>query len=1150
MSTMNKIKYLLTLILCCAVSLSYAQKRISGNVFNPKDGPIMMANVLEIDANNRIQTSTTTDMSGNFSLVVKNTNNVLKVVFVGYRPWQEKIGNTTVFKIQLEDNARVLKSAQVTGRKLVKSSGLTIPEREVSVATQKLDMDEMQGLSFESADQALQGQIAGLDIVANSGNLGSGMSMRLRGVTTISGNQEPLIVVDGHILETEDPDALSKLDVNDMDNTEQFANLLNVNVEDIKTIDVKKDAGACAIWGSRGSNGVIEITTRRGARGKTKISGNYSFRGNWQPTGMKMLNGDGYTMMLKEAYFNPRQSDITSNIVELSYKRDRTAYYANYNKNTDWVDEITQFGQSHKYYVSLVGGGEQAQFRISGGYDHETGTIVKQQLDRLSTRMTLDYTVSDRIKFSSNFSLTYTDQLKNYYDYPLDYAYAAMPNMSVYRWEYDAASDSYYNTGEYFKMYPAASSASSDLRTDGQIRDGMTSYYLRDRVSNHSNPVAFLDYSWKKVHQYVINPQFEIQYKLMGKDATKTMLDYKGEVWMRAVSSRSENYMPAILNPGGWSGDTNSGASGSSRSLSFTTTHTLTFTPKLPGKNHSFLMLGRGELTTSSSNSQYMRSSGLVGGITDPTVNAYLRDASTSTSRGHGLNFSATAHYSYKSKYSLDATLRADGSTIFGKDKRWGYFPSVSGRWNISDEIFFRPLKKAVSMFSFAPGWGITGLAPYGESAKNVIYNNYSNQGSYAGLTALGPDNLRLTTVQWEKTSSWNLGFNLHFLEDLLMFNLNIYHKQTTELLQKNVRIPSSVGFTSLAWDNVGKMRNRGWDLNFNTKPILKFGKFSMKLKANAAQNQNTIMEMDASVLNAINKEFDAPNATESYMSRVQIGNALYSIYGFRYKGVYRYDYDHSGYFADDRKNTQYGENTAAAAERRGEVATTPVARDANGNIIFDADGNPLRMYYDYGGVNYQFAGGDAIYEDINHDGQINELDIVYLGNSNPTFNGGFGFDLMYGRWTFKTNFNVRVGAKIVNMARMKAEDMRSNANQCASVSWRWRKNGDITEIPRAFSASVDQSFNSLPSDRYVENSDFCRLSYMQLGYEFDKKALKRLGIGLQSLRAYLSAENLFLFTKYSGVEPERGASGWSPAFDSSQTPRARSFTFSLNFSF
>lgn len=1131
---MNKIKYLLLFFLCLGISTAYAQKRISGHVFNPKDGPIMMANVLEIDANNRIQSSTQTDMSGNFALTIKNPKNKLKVHFYGYRVFEQVIGERTSWRIQLTENTRTLNEVKLTGRKVVKSNGLVIPEREVSVATQKLDMDEMKGLAFESADQALQGQIAGLDVVANSGNLGSGMSMRLRGVTTITGNQEPLIVVDGHILENY---TSTDVDLQDMDNTEQFANLLCVNVEDIKSIEVKKDAGACAMWGARGSNGVIEITTRRGTKGKARVSGSYTFQGSWQPSGMKMLNGDGYTMMLKEGYFNPRQSDLTSNIVELMYNQGRPMYYNNYNKNTDWVDEVTQFGTANKFYVNVSGGGDQAQFRVSGGYDHETGTIIKQVLDRFSTRMALDYQVSTRIKFSSNFSLTYTKNKQNYTGI-LDRAYNAMPNMSIYRYDGDV------NTGEYFKMYPTASGP-------GAVQDGYTSYYLSDMVSN-GNPVAIANGSWKISDQYVITPQFEVEYKLMGIDASKTQLNYTGEVYMNSTSNTTDAYYPGWLTSNTWSVDGGIDLTGTStnRGLGFTTTHRLVFTPKLT-RDHSLQFLVRGQITSSETVREDLNSSGVIGGITDPTVSSVLRGAGTSTSKSHGVNGLFSAHYSYKSKYSLGFTCRVDGSTSFGKDKRWGYFPAVSGRWNISDEYFFRPLKKYVNMLSIAPGWGMTGNSP---NTTNIMYNTYSPYGSYGAngntLNGVAPSNLRLTTVRWEKTKSWNIGFNLNILEDLIQMNINVYDKRTSDLLQSGVRIPSSTGFSSLDYANVGSLKNRGWEFSMNTKPIFKVGKFSMKFKFNASQNQNRVTSMDASVLSTINKDFDYKNATAGggYLSRVQIGNALYSIYGFRYLGVYRYDYEHSGYFADASKNEVYGENTAAAAAARGENSTCPIAHDANGNIIFDASGNPLRMYYNYGGVNYVFSGGDAIYEDINHDGQINELDIVYLGNSNPKFTGGFGLDFNYGRWTLKTSFNVRLGAKIINMARMRAEDMRTNKNQSTAVNWRWRKNGDITEIPRAMNANAGESYNALPSSRYVESGDFIRLQYVQLSYSFDAKKLRRFG--LKGLSCYMSANNLFFFTKYSGVDPEHSANGYSPASDSNSTPRSRSVTFSLNVQF
>lgn len=1122
--------------MCFSLTSVVAQDRISGHVWNRADGPVMMANVVEKDQNNRIVENTTTDINGNFSMPVKNRKNRLEISYIGYAKFSQVIGNTKVFRIELKSKTQ-LRTVTVTGRQRVKTNGLSIPKKEVTVAQQTLDMDEMKGLSFETADQALQGQIAGLDVVMNSGNLGSGTTMRLRGTTTITGDQEPLIVVDGNILESYNS---TDIDLQDMDNSEQFARLLSVNPEDIQSINVLKDAAATAIWGSRGANGVIEIKTRRGHRGPARVDFSYRFTGSWQPKGMKMLSGDEYTMMLKEAYFNPAQSDIASDIVEISYDRSRPMYYGNFNKNTDWRDEVTQFGQTHNYSVVLSGGGEKATFRVSGSYDHETGTIIKQKLDRFSTAMALDYYVSDRIKFSSNFRLTYTNNKKNYTDI-LNRAYNAMPNMSVYRYEYDTETQTYYNTHEYFKMFPAASSA-------GAVSDGQSSYYLSDMVSN-GNPVAIANLSWLKESTYTIDPQFQIEYKLLGKDDNQTQLNYTGEVYMNAYTNTNKAYYPAELSSSHWydQGGVNLAQDGESKSLTFTTRHTLIFTPKFNSDDHLFTALARMELTTSNSDEQNMSSNGLNSGITDPSVQAYLTNAYTSIGKGHSIGFVGSAHYGYKSKYMGDLTLRVDGSTRFGKGNRWGYFPGISARWNISEENFMKPYRKIISMLSFRPGWGINGNVP---GSEGLMYNTYSSIGSYLGSNAIAPTNLRLTNLKWEKTSSWNLGFDLHLFEELLQFDLNVYHKYTSDLLMSNVRIPSSVGYSTLAYDNVGKMENKGWELNFITKKIKVARDFQVVGKFNLAQNVNEITDMDASVLASLNGDFNYAN--ENYMQRVQVGNALGGIYGFRYKGVYRFDYDHCGYFADESKNTIYGERTAAYAEKYGYNgsynATCPVARDANGNIIYDANGDPLQMYYNYGGVNYKFEGGDVIYEDINHDGQINELDMVYLGSSNPKLNGGFGFDLYYKRWTLKTSFNFRYGNKIVNMARMQAEDMRTNRNQSTAVRWRWRKNGDITEIPRAMNASAGASYNALCSDRYVDKGDYIRFQYVQLAYDFDPKKLKRYG--LRSLRLALSGNNLIFWTRYTGVDPEHSQSGWGPCMDTSQTPRSRSFTFSINVGF
>jgi hypothetical protein len=285
---------------------------------------------------------------------------------------------------------------------------------------------------------------------------------------------------------------------------------------------------------------------------------------------------------------------------------------------------------------------------------------------------------------------------------------------------------------------------------------------------------------------------------------------------------------------------------------------------------------------------------------------------------------------------------------------------------------------------------------------------------------------------------------------------------------------------------------------------------------------------MDETVLASLNGDFDRQNG--SYLSRVELNRPLGGIYGFRYKGVYQY----SKYTPEEVPGVS-GPNA-------------PIARDANGNVILDNYGRTKPMMFCYQGVvdeDRTFHGGDAIYEDVNHDGQIDELDIVYLGSSLPKFTGGFGFKLHFGRLTWNNQFNFRYGNKIINKARMNAENMYSNNNQSRAVLWRWRVEGDIAPIPRAL---YNYGYNWLGSDRFVEDGSFIRLNYSQLSYALSPKTLKKLG--LSQLNLYVSANNLFKLTKYSGADPEVGYGGYGVVTDNAQTPRARSFTAGVTVAF
>ncbi len=1160
---MNKIvKFtLLWVIALIALPASAQQRRISGTVSDDID-VIIGANVVEIDKNNRIVSQAITDMNGNFTMNIKDPNNTLKITYMGYKPYQQKVGTKNILKITLSDNTKVMKDVVVTGKKSSPTTGLDIPAREYAGAVQQFKMEDMEGLAFESVDQAMQGQIAGLDIVPNSGNLGSGTTMRLRGTTTINGNAQPLIVVNDHIFEI--PEDAQDINFETMDNEEQFSSLLNVNPEDIESITVLKDAASAAKWGIRGSNGVIEIKLKRGRKGPTRVEFRYNFKGTWQPDGYEMLNGDGYTMMMKEAYYNPYQ--VPTSLPELDYNMELPYIYNHYSHNTDWVDAVKQFGKENRYTLTLSGGGDAAQFRISAGYNKSKGSIIGQKLDQFTTATALDYYVSERIKFRSNINLTYTTNHRNYGNDILSRAYNAMPNMSIY--EYDAEGNA---TGNYFNMLPLAASYSTGSTSERPNDGTMTSYDLQDMFKN-GNPVARATQAWNKRIQYSLVPQFDVEYKLLGKDGDdKPQLNYKGDVQIDINNISDDDYCPSELKtmPWVWGGDNSADLTSNERnyvsnheykSMQFSTRHSLEFYSAFPNKDHTLSGLARYEMRTGNSNTQDLGLWNAPDGITDPTVTALLRAASSSNNEWRDLGYYFQTHYSYKSKYSLDANLRIDGSTNFGQGQKYGYFPSVGARWNIIDEDWMQWSRKWLSMLSFRPTWGMTGN---NASTGYAQYNKYSTNGYYNGHQVIIPENLSLTDLRWEKTRQWNLGFNLGLFDDLLTMEFEVYNKKTTDLLMDNLRISSANGFTYLSKFNGGTLRNKGWELNLSTGKFAKVGKFSMKLRGNIAQNFNEVEEMNPLLLESLNGSETYQPGNLSYNKRVQIGNALGSIYGLRYKGVYRYDYDHNGLTAASISSYGYAEhnnsgydqhgnpiNTAAAAGRRGENSTCPIAFDAQGNMLTDAKGIPLPMYYCYNeGTRYQFQGGDAIYEDVNHDGQIDRYDMVYLGNSNPKCSGGFGVNLYYGKFTLTTSFNFRMGNKIVNMARMNYESMRNNQNQSFATTWRWRKNGDETVIPRALSTvNGYRSYNSLPSDRYVENGNYLRLQYIQLSYSFDANMLKKYGIN--SLRLNASMNNVFCWSKYTGVDPDVSPQGFGIATDNSRTPPAKSFQCSLNIQF
>lgn len=533
-------------------------------------------------------------------------------------------------------------------------------------------------------------------------------------------------------------------------------------------------------------------------------------------------------------------------------------------------------------------------------------------------------------------------------------------------------------------------------------------------------------------------------------------------------------------------------------------------------------------------------------------ANPVVYETSTSTGEGRSQKATFTSHFSYKSKYSLGITIVADGNSNFGPKNKWAYSYGLSGRWNIIDEPFMKWAKPTLSMLAFSPGWGQRGKAPGNTTQFYELYvigsGNYGPAvGSIAALPVGYLSKMRIDNLRRETKTGINLKTDIGLFNDRIEAEINYFKDKTSDLMMNNVKIPSSSGFNTQSVANVGAMTNEGWDMNLTFNNIIKIGKFSMSAKFNMQQTYNEVTEMDERVLAGINTDWSAGNGI--YLPRVQVGNPLGSIFGYRYKGVYQYGYDGAVTLCDKAyeqavKNNQSFNRETWYNQWLADGHTAPFALDGDGRVLMNSDGTPKHIVYDYAGKNYQFRGGDAIYEDVNHDGDINQLDVVYLGNSLPKFDGGFGFTFKYDRWKLVTQFNMRFGYKVVNAARMDLEKMSTTYNQTATVNYRWRKDGDVTPIPRALYGD-DSAYNWLGSDRYVEDGDFVRFNYAQLSYDFPAKGLKK--VGLSSLKVYVSGNNIYCWTKYSGAEPERSSDGWKWATDGGKTPRSRTMTLGVN---
>jgi TonB-linked SusC/RagA family outer membrane protein len=489
----------------------------------------------------------------------------------------------------------------------------------------------------------------------------------------------------------------------------------------------------------------------------------------------------------------------------------------------------------------------------------------------------------------------------------------------------------------------------------------------------------------------------------------------------------------------------------------------------------------------------------------------------SSLSHGRSIGTAFMTNYQYKDKYIITGGMRLEGNSKFDAENRYFFFPSVSLAWRLSGEEFMRSCSHWMNDFRFRFSYGQTGNPP---KYEGMYYSNIESfDYNYMGYSAVYPSSMSLKSLKWEAITNYNYGVTIDLFDGRLYSEFDYYYNKTDDMFGYTQSVQTTSGYSSNSVVNIGAMDNIGWDFSIRTIPI-KTKDFTMTFDMNIARNYNVLRKLTDDYSTVRNETID----NGEYQNIASIGNPAGSFYGYRYNGVYVRE--------DDL-----------------------LARDEDGNLISDPNGNTVNMMYDYNGTSrYEFQIGDAKYEDVNHDGNIDANDIVYLGNANPLFTGGFGSMLSYKNWTFNCYFYYRYGNSIINRTKMKGEAMYNFDNQLASTLKRWRKLGDGQNgeeiLPRAL---YQEGYNYVGSDRFVEDGSFLRLKYVTLTYRVPNKFCKKIGVN--NMRTSITANNLFTFTNYRGQDPEITISSsddviYTVGYDDSKTPRSREITFVLSITF
>jgi TonB-linked SusC/RagA family outer membrane protein len=979
---------------------------ITGKVVDNTNQSLIGVSV-KIKGTNR---GTVTDVNGNYKISVDDNKAVLVFNYIGYEQKEVAVDNQKLINVSLTVNQKSLNEVVVIGYGGVKKS-------DVTGSVSSIKSKELSAYPSSGVQQAIQGRAAGVTVAANNGDPGGSYKIRIRGGTSINASSDPLFVVDG------------------------FAGGVLPPSEDIESMEILKDASATAIYGSRGANGVIIISTKRGKSGKTKIDFSTSYSGQQEINRLPLLSGDQFTNYIKA--INPA--------------------YVGGGANTDWQNLIFRSGNISSSQLSFSGGNEGVKYYISGNYYDQQGIIINSGYRRFSITSNLDFQATNWLKVGLNLFArsSQTDGVRT-----------------------QEVSGGANNTGvvaSAFKFNPDLAITQPDgTFTIARIGDPIDNPFALASQQQNNTKGGLYQYNFFADFNLVKNLKFKTTFGSFNN------------------SDRNGNFIPTTLNAGRLVGG--EGLINQSNRLNYLSENFLTYSNTF-AKKHNVTLLGGASYQKFRAEDYGARSQSF---LTNSVSYWNLGSGAVSLPGNSSLTESQLAslygrlNYNFDDRFLFTFNTRYDGSSNFSKNNKWAFFPSGALAWNMHNEKFMQNIN-AISSFKWRVSYGLTGnqaINPYQTLAGfSSVFSVIGN----SPVNAVRPTSIANDDLKWETTAQQNIGIDVGLINNRINFTADYYKSITSDLLF-NVPLPQYTGYSSQL-QNIGKIQNSGLEFTLGTKNLT--GTFTWNTDFNISFNRNKVLELpkgnDILYANAPGHMVGIGQTSQI----LRVGQPIGTFFGWIYDGVYQ---------TGDTFLTGGGFEQVAGGEK---------FRDISGKK--DNNGSPL----------------------FTPDGIINNDDRAIIGNPNPKFTYGINNDFGFKNFDLNVFFQGSQGNDILSYTLLELETISGRNNATTEALNRWTPTNTDTNVPIA-SATRSQRASS----RFVFDGSYIRLKNIALGYTLPKTTANKFK--MQSLRVYVSAQNILTSTKYRGYDPEVNyrSSNLNAGVDYASYPNAKSVTVGINVGF